>query len=283
MTGFTSMTASMGQVNNTGMELSVKSVNIESKDISWMTTLTFWKNNNKLVHLYGDDIDGDGKEDDDIANSLFIGKSLGAIYGFKQNGIVQEDDTEYLQLTGSVPGNPKYVDLDGVPGITNDDRTILGYTKENFRLNMGNILRYKGFELYVLLSGIFGGNDYYMKSNTYIYMTNGGSYTDNMPWKPYWTSENRNNVYPSAKFSGDGRFLGLQSRSFVRLQDVSLSYTFDSPWVKAANIHSFKVFFGAKNLATITNWEGKDPETGDTYNSGNPVVSTYSLGLNFSF
>src|SRR5690606_19776611 len=90
MTGFKTMMTSMGQVNNTGIEATVRTVNVSKPDLTWSTTLTFWKNFNKLVSLYGDDLDGDGREDDDIANSLFIGKSLGAIYGYDQIGIVQE-------------------------------------------------------------------------------------------------------------------------------------------------------------------------------------------------
>lgn len=285
MTGFKTITTSLGQVNNTGVELTLRSVNIQTKDLTWNTSVTYWKNNNKLVKLYGEDKNGDGKEDDDIANSLFIGKSLGAIYGFKQDGIVQTSDTEYIALTQAAPGAPKYVDTDNVPGITAADRTILGYTKENFRLNMTNNVSYKNFEFYMLVSGIFGGNDYYMQSNTPAYMTSGtGRFNDNMTYKPYWTTENPSNVYPSATFSGDSRFLGLQSRGFVRIQDISLSYTFKEHWVKAANINSLKVFFAAKNVATFTNWKGGDPETGATYLSNTfPVVSTFSLGANISF
>lgn len=285
MTGFQTIITSMGQVNNNGVELTVRSININEKDWNWSTSVTFWKNNNKLVKLYGEDLNKDGKEDDDIANSLFIGKSLGAIYGYKQIGIVQEDDTEYIKSTGSTPGSPKYEDIDGIPGISSDDRTILGYNKENFRLNMGNTIRYKNLELYVLITGIFGGNNHYLKSNPRAFMTGGtGVYVDNMPSKPYWTPENKSNVYPSAPFSGDGRYLGLQSRAFVRLQDISLSYTFNSSWIDSAKINSLKIFFAAKNIATLTNWKGLDPEAGIGYlDNKYPVTSTYSLGVNISF
>lgn len=285
MTGFSNITTSMGQVNNTGVELTVNSVNVQNKDWRWSTSVTYWKNKNKLVKLYGEDIDGDGKEDDDIGNSLFIGKSLGVIYGFKQIGIVQEDDAEYMELTGALPGNPKYADLDGKPGITNDDRTILGYSKENFRLNMSNTVRYKNFELYIMLVGIFGGNNYYMKENPRAFQINGsGMFMDNTISIPYWTPENKSNTYPSATFTGDNRFKGLQSRTFVRVQDVSLSYTFDRSLLKSVNINNLKVYLTAKNPLIFTKWEGVDAETGRRYNDGNlPVLSTYSLGVNISF
>ena len=285
MTGFKTILASMGQVDNSGLELTLKSINVKSKDLNWSTSVTYWKNNNKLVHLYGEDKNGDGKEDDDISNSLFIGKSLGAIYGFEQEGMVQADDAAYITLTGAAPGAPKYKDIDGIAGITAADRKILGYNKENFRLNISNTVNYKNFELYAMVTGTFGGNNYFLKSNTAAYMTSGtGRYNDNMTSKPYWTAENKSNVYPSAYFSGDGRYQALQSRGFVRVQDVSLSYSFKQPWVKAANINSLKVFLSAQNLATFTNWFGGDPETGTSVRQNTfPVPSTYTIGANISF
>lgn len=104
MTGFKQIKSSMGQVNNRGIELSVRSVNIDTQDWHWTTGVTFWLNRNKLVHLYGEDLDGDGREDDDISNSRFIGKPLGAIYGYQQDGIVQETDIEYMEANAATPG-----------------------------------------------------------------------------------------------------------------------------------------------------------------------------------
>ncbi len=285
MTGFKTILTSLGQVNNNGVELSIRSVNIQTKDLYWNTELTYWRNRNKLMHLDGRDANGDGKEDDDILNNWFIGKPLGAIYGYQQDGIVQTSNTEYMALTGAAAGAPKYKDLDGVAGITADDRTILGYDSPSFSLNMSNSVGYKNFELYVMLSGIFGGNDYYLKNNSAAYMTSGtGRFNDNMTSKSYWTADNPSNVYPSATFSGDSRFLGLQSRGFVRLQDVSVSYSVDKQWLKMTGINSLKLFVSAKNVATITNWVGGDPEVGTSVRENTfPVPSTYSIGANISF
>lgn len=287
MTGFKTITTSMGKVNNQGIDVTVKSVNIQNRDLNWSTSVTYWKNRNKLVELYGEDSDGDGVEDDDVSSSLFIGKSLGAIYGYVQDGIVQEDDTEYIELMGAVPGTPKYKDIDGVAGITADDRQILGYSSANFRLNMSNSVSYKGFDFYVMIAGVFGGDNRYLASNTSALLTgtSDGAGTNTIS-KPYWTSENPSDLYPSATFTGnDGRYKALQSRGFVRLQDISTSYTFNKKqWLKAASIKSLNVFFAAKNIATITNWDGGDPETAETYTSGTfPVMSSYSVGAKISF
>lgn len=285
MSGFKTIKTSMGQVNNVGIEATIRSVNIQNKDWNWSTSFTFWKNMNKLIKLYGEDLDGDGREDDDISSSLFIGKSLSAVYGYKQIGIVQEEDQEYMKLTGAKPGAPKYEDIDGTPGISASDRQILGYGKENFKLNMSNTVSFKNLELYVMITGTFGGNNYFLKANQGAYMTTTGRFDDNGLYINHWTPENRSNEYPSINFSGDGgRFLGLQNRGFIRVQDVTLSYTFHQPWMEKALIRSMKVFCTAKNLLTFTNWEGGDPETGAVVRDKvYPVPSTYSIGANISF
>ncbi|PSL31163.1 TonB-linked SusC/RagA family outer membrane protein [Dyadobacter jiangsuensis] len=285
MTGFKTIRTSMGQVNNRGVEITVRSVNLKSRDLSWNTSLTFWQNRNKLAKLYGEDNDGDGREDDDIANNLFIGQPLGTIFGYEQIGIVQVGDAEYIAQTGAAPGAPKYKDIDGQAGITPADRKVLGYAQENFRLNMSNTLTYKNFELYVMLTGTFGGGNRFLRSNQQAYMTAGtGRFNDNMTSKPYWTPENPSNVYPSAYFTGDGRFLGLQSRAFVRVQDVTLSYRLKPEWISKIRMNSAKLFVSARNLATFTKWEGGDPETGTTVRDNTfPVPTSYSIGANISF
>jgi TonB-linked SusC/RagA family outer membrane protein len=285
MTGFNTIKSSMGQVNNHGIEATLRTVNIQSKDFTWSTSLIFWLNRNKLKHLYGEDLDGNGKEDDDLSNSFFIDKPLGSIYGYKQDGIVQEDDKDYIAANGAKPGSPKYVDLDGDGKITTADRTILGYKSPNFKLNMGNTLTYKNIDLYVMFTGTFGGGNYYMQSNTRAFMTSGtGLFNSNGIYVPWWTPENKSNKYTSATFAGDGRFQGLENRGFVRLQDVTLSYTFREPWVKKAGLGALKVFLSGKNLVTFTNWDGTDPETGaGVLSSTYPVITSFTLGANVSF
>lgn len=286
MTGFKTMFSSMGEVKNRGVEVTVRSVNIQNKDFTWSTSVTFWLNRNKLIHLYGEDLNNDGKEDDDIGNSLFIGESIHSLYGYEQDGIVQTSDTEYMAANGVPAGNPKYVDQNGDGIINTDDRVILGCTDPNYKINMGNTLKYKNFELYFMLAGVFGGNGYFQKQNTSAYITCGdrGQFASNGLYIPYWTEENPSNKYPAATFTGDGYFAGLQSRTYVRLQDVTLSYTFDQNKLKKYNINNLKVFLTGKNLATITGWEGGDPEIGSTVFSGDyPVMTSISLGLNMSF
>ena len=96
--------------------------------------------------------------------------------------------------------------------------------------------------------------------------------------------QNQSNVYPAATFGGDDRFLGLQSRAFVRLQDVTLSYNLRNEKIKSFGINALKVFLSAKNIMTLTKWEGADPETGAGVSSGTyPILTSVSLGANINF
>ncbi len=277
--GITNMDETMGQINNWGLEVSLNTTNFKQGDWEWNSTLTYYINRNKLHELYGDG-------EDDISNWLFLGKSLGAIYGYKPIGIVQESDTEYMNANGATPGDVKFLDTDESGTITSDDRTILGYSKENFRMSFANTVNYKNFQLYALFTGVFGGGDYYKSENIYAYRTASDVVYDNNLNHGWWTSENKSNKYPRVNYT-DNRYTPLQSRGFVRLQNLNLSYKFKQDWVKDLKIDNLKVFFAATNLFTITNWEGGDPETGQTlgggYSYGYPLSSTFSFGVDLKF
>ena len=191
-----------------------------------------------------------------------------------------------MTANGVTAGTPKYVDLDADGKITSLDREILGYTSPNFKINFSNTVSYKNWEFYMMVSGVFGGGPgYYQSSNSTAFMAGGtGLFASNSIYIPYWTATNPSNQYPSATFAGDGRFLGLMSHDFVRIQDINLSYSFNQPWVKNAGIKNMKVFISATNLATFTKWEGGDPEVGVTVRANTPsALSSYNLGVNISF
>src|SRR3546814_11176706 len=90
-------------------------------------------------------------------------------------------------------------------------------------MSRSNKVSYKQFDLYVMVTGVFGGNDRFLRSNTAAYMTSvTGRFNDNMTAKPYCTPENASNIYPSAYFAGHGRYQALQSRGFVRINAVQI-------------------------------------------------------------
>jgi len=277
--GFNKTKATMGQVDNWGIECTLQTVNLKNSDFEWSSMLNFYLNRNKLVDLYGD-----GK--DDIASSLFLGKSLGAIYGYKVIGIVQEEDQDYIAANRTQAGFPKYANMDGSEDgrITPEDRTILGFRKENFRLNMSQTLTYKNWDLNALFMGVFSGNEYGKESNPQAYLTNFET-ARNLD-HPWWTKENRSNLYPAPNFNG-ANFTPVQSFGFVRLQDLSLAYTFRQQALRKMGVNRLRAYVSAKNVFTITNWIGGDPENRQTFTIYNintiPLQRTISFGINLSF
>jgi hypothetical protein len=103
---------------------------------------------------------------------------------------------------------------------------------------------------------------------------------------PYWTPENQINNWPILNYGNPLGWGFYQSRSFVRLQDLSLAYTFPQALAGKINLSGLKVYLSGKNLFTWTDWIGWDPEHGaGGINPGNngPLMKTYTMGLNVQF
>lgn len=285
--GYTSIFDNLGKVANWGLEIGLHSVNIETKDFQWNTSVSFWLNRNKIKSLYGIDSNKDGKEDDDIDNSWFIGKSLGAVYDYTFDGIVQTDDIEYQEKYNMKPGDVKFKDLNEDGKIDAEDKSIIGYTKPNFTVNLKNTLTYKNFQLFFAIDWIAGGgkNNYYIQNNAVAFVPNTTSTSCNWLDKEYWTPETPSNSVPRVNYLQQNYKYGFyQSRAFVRLQDISLSYTFSPRILEKTHVFTdAKVFVSGKNLLTFTGWTGMDPETGQRIGGGNPSFKTVSFGLNVSF
>lgn len=283
MTGFTSVITNLGQVANHGWEFTVTSHNISRKNFEWSTTLNASHSDNKIVTLNGNDLDGDGKEDDLVASGLFIGESLSTIYGYKTDGIYQLGDDI---PTGFYPGNYKVVDTDKDGDLDVDDRTILGKSDPLLRLSLVNRFRYRNWTLSFLINSVIGGADSYLGANS-SFLHPGNS--NNVRWnimseqaELYWSPRNPDGIYAMSTKSGKITPTRYESRTFVRLQDVNLSYRIPQSVFKGTRISDLNVFFSGKNLLTLTNWHGTDPETGSTY-GGRPVYRNFCFGLNISF
>ncbi len=272
--GITKQDATMGQVDNWGVEINMNGVAVKKRDFTWNAGLIFTLNRNKLVDLYGDG-------QDDITNSLFIGKSLGAIYGYVWDGIVQTGDENYVTNMVAQPGDAKYADLNGDKQLTADDRKILGYSKENFRISMTNTFSYKNFDLYILINSTFGGNGYGMAQNNSAYLTDDTYFYHNTLDHPYWTPENPSDKYPKWNYLHN-RFTALQAYTFIRLQDVNLSYTFSNNLLSKVGISGLKLYLSGSNLLFYApKWEGSDPEIRG-YNAAQ-LQRTFTFGLNLKF
>lgn len=282
ITGFTSINSNVGELQNKGIELVLNSRNVDTRQFKWNTTLSFSHNNNKILTLTGMDANKDGKEDDLISSGLFIGHSLSTEFDYLTNGIYQigEDIP-----AGYSPGTYRIVDVDGSGGITVADRTIIGKRDPAYRVSLLNTFEYRGFTLSVFLNSIQGGKNGYIGANSPVRVRDDNAIRYNyLDGIDYWSPVNPDGKYPQSLVAGAISPNVFQQRSFVRLQDVSLSYRFGGNWVKSLNIQNLNVYVSGKNLATWTKWEGWDPETNQGLtNSGRPVMKGFAAGVNLTF
>lgn len=289
VSGKTSMLSNLGKIRNKGVEIGLHSINIESKDFRWTSDFAFSLNRNKVVTIYGEDNDGDGKEDDLISSGYFIGKTLGTIYNYKVNGMWQQEDVDNgTIMEGMRPGDYKLEDVDGDGKISSDkDRQFLGTSKENFRWSLTNTFDYKGFSLMIYINSIWGGNGYFLSGNNTPYYdeyVNSGAH--NRTVFDYWTPQNTGAKYPRLDYTSNARYKGTKymDRSFIKLQKIALSYDF-SPYVKPFGFNNMRLSLSADNLFTFApHWDGLDPETDSGLKiSSSPSIRTYQMTLLFNF
>jgi hypothetical protein len=290
--GISSTFTNLGEIKNKGLELTINSINVQKNDFNWNSTFTFSRNRNEIVSLLGHDNDGDGIEDDLITSGLFIGESRHSIYTYNVLGLYQLGDTDIPGNSG--PGLYKYEDIsgpDGGPdGVINStyDRKIIGYSSPAYRWSFRNTFSYKNFSLMIFLNSIQGGNDHYIGS---IQGPTGGQRDDNVRknnWgvehsEFWWTPQNTDSPFKELFAYDPVQRNRYFQRSFVRLQDVSLSYKLGSSVVKKLGIQDLSVFVSGKNLYTWTDWYGLDPEAGHGFLTSHPVLKNITCGINLSF
>lgn len=276
MTGNSSVWTNIGGIENKGIEVSLTTENIRTNDFKWKTTVAFSLVRNKLTKLY-DDVT------EDLGNSWFVGEAINSLYGYVNDGVWQEEDLfNGTILKDYYPGQFKIRDLNDDNEITADkDRKILGTSDPNYRISMNNVLTYKNITFSFFLNSIQGGNNYYLGNNTGAvvagatddaYRLNRTAIRDY--WRPDRPVNNAPGIYNNPKIN-PGVY---QSRSFIRLQDISLSYSFEnSKFLSDLNIGNLNVYVSGKNIFTWTKWSGWDPET------NNPMMRSFVAGVNVSF
>jgi TonB-dependent starch-binding outer membrane protein SusC len=286
MTGYESFLTNIGAVENHGFELTLNTENIRSGDFLWTSNLVFSLNRNKITHLTGDDLNGDGIEDDDVASKRFIGEPLGANYDYVWDGIWQEGDDMSIDPSAK-PGFVKFKDISGPDGVPDgkigpDDRTVISSQDPKFIAGLTNTFSYKGFSMSFLLNMRYGGE----KPNSLLNL--GTNYFDaaNVMDLPYWTPEKPLKDRPSVGYPNPLGYGFYESTSFTRLQDLTVSYTFSNQILSKIKINNLKIYASGKNLITWTNWHGWDPEHG-VGGQGNqyaedtgPLMRTWTFGIN---
>ncbi len=281
--GFSGILTNLGQVDNSGIELTLNTRNISTHNFEWTTSFGFSYNKNEIKHIYYD-YDEDGKELNDLSNQWYIGKSIGEIWTWEVDGIWQANEVEEAAKCGQKPGDPKVVnhctddDVDGKPVYNDNDKVYLGATRPPVYWNMRNNFRYKDWTASISMYSYAGHKStetYFLNNdNSGSMITNGC----NTYKKKYWTPENPSNEYArlDAKSPNGATAYRLHNRSFLRLDNVNIGYTVPRKITRKAAIDRLHVTVGINNLFTIDNYEYGDPETGGL------STRTFNFGLNFT-
>lgn len=275
VTGYGAVAANLGEISNRGVELTVNSVNLQTGGgFVWTSGFNMAHNKNTIVSLYGDMVDvldGNGnvigqEEASDPSNGWFIGKSIDVVWDYASDGIWQEEESdEAYSYGGYFPGQFKNVDVNDDGVYDSDDRQFLGHSTPQFRWNLTNDFKYRNL---ALSFSVYGQHGHIMNftdnAGTSLFETGNGFVM------PYWTPQNRSNKYPSMRGNGGTNYRSL---SFVRLNNITLGYTFPQAVIDRVNIRSLKVYASVYNVHVWTKWPGWDPENVDPSNA-NPQNTT---------
>ncbi|MBL7744529.1 MAG: SusC/RagA family TonB-linked outer membrane protein [Chitinophagaceae bacterium] len=300
VTGFTTFRTNLGEINNKGWEIGLTGKIIRNKDFSWTSSFNIWRNTNKIIHLTGVDANGDGIEDDLVASNLFIGRPVGAntIFNYLSGPIYQLGETP---LPGFFVGSRSVVDVDKSGTITAADRVFIGSKLPAYSMSLYNSVSYKGITFSFMLNSVQGGKNGYLENNARQYFRDDNGIRNNeLRGVEFWTPANPDAKYP--RITGGTRPLIdnpplYESRSFVRLQDASISYTLPKNILDKIKAQAINIYVSGKNLITWTKWEGWDPEalvpifangvTTDEPNGmrtdGRPVLRAITIGAHITF
>ena len=306
--------ANVGSTQSRGVEVTLNTTNVSTKDFKWRSTLIFSKFKDRWK-----------ERAEDWKPSIYesVDDPIRARYTYLSDGIMQIGEQVPAQ-PDLFPGQIKIKDINGFsrdnlgnPVVDEDGRFIAtgepdgiideadivmtGSTDPDFIAGFSNSIRYKNLELNFHFNGMFGreivdATDLALGVSADGVWQNGRNALRNIYNR--WTPDNPTNTRPASHYGytpySAGDFF-LQDAWFIRLQNLSLAYTLPSK-LTGKLFKSASVRFDAQNLFLITPFDGVDPETTgyDNRLSGTdqdptnlvaayPNVKTYTLGLDLKF
>jgi TonB-linked SusC/RagA family outer membrane protein len=291
--GFSTSLQNRGQVENKGLELTVNAIPLDKGIVHWETGFNISFNKNKVLDLAGANrlFAGLGPNQSTI---LQVGQPLGTFFGFAADGIFQdkEEIAASAQKTAK-PGDIRFRDVNGDKKINDDDRVLLGSAQPKFSFGFSNTFSLKGFELMVLLQGVYGNKLYNVNTLTLENLT--GLQNQSTTTLHRWTPENTNTNIPRAttvKPTARSWDRLVEDGSYLRGKTFQLGYNLPAQTLQHIKLSALKVYVNVQNLFTITSYSGLDPEV-SRYGSDNvspgfdsgayPNARTISFGVNASF
>ena len=276
--GTGSIRQNIGETKNRGWEFELSTINVDTGDFQWVSNLNVSTYNNEIVDVSLRD--ESGRPMDDLSNRWFIGKPIDVNYDYKFGGIFQNETQIFNSAQPDAQvGDVIVVDVNKDGIINEDDRTIIGSRIPDYTLGFSNSFTYKNFTLSAHLTAVQG-----VSKNNYLTRTffngNERSFDYN-----FWTPENPHNSYPANRDDANPRGVDIFGKandaSFIRLNDVSLSYRMPDSVLDILKLKNLELFLNGKNLVTITDWEGLDPEFNDQM--AIPQSRTYLFGVKVDF
>ena len=285
ISGYSNVYMNMGETANKGLEITINSKNIVTKDFTWGTSLVWSWNKNEIKDLYGD-------KQDDLGNRWFIGEPISVIYDYVMEGIWQKDEIErgdHLNHDPQAqPGDVKLADLNGDGKITPEgDKKIQGQTTPKWIGGMTNTFTYKNLSLSIFIQTVQG----LKRNNSLLAMASDEMGRRNSTTEiGYWTESNPTNEYRSLSKTSNRWGYGFpRSAAFTRIKDITLSYQFPAQICNMLHLNALTVYDSGRNLFTFTDWKGWDPESDITqrgwrdYENNYPMTKSMVFGLNVTF
>lgn len=318
--GVSSAIKNVGKMQNTGLELSLTSTNIDTKSFFWSSTFNIAFNQNKLVELTegasfltlpANTLGAIGSTNAYSAISPYIsvvGQPVGQMYGVIFDGLYQYSDFDkmpngsyalkagmpfYGSSATIQPGWAKYKDLNGDGTINAQDYTIIGRGLPIHIGGFSNNFSYHNFDLNIFLQWSYGNN--IVNANRIIFESPAEVTSRNLyaTMANRWSPTNQNTDIPVGIATN---YLGYNSRviedgSFLRLKTISLGYNVSPSVLKKISLSALRVYATAQNIHTWTNYSGTDPEvsTRNTVQSPGfdytayPLPKTLVFGISANF
>jgi len=228
------------------------------------------------------------------------GQPFPYFYGFKTDGIFQNvsevQSYAHIDAAGktaliqpnAVPGDVRFVDLNGDGKIDDSDRTKIGNGTPNWVFGMNFNAKWKGLDFSMMWQGTIGNDIMDVTRRVDITHSNLPSYMLNR-----WTGEGTSNKYPRFVFGDNVNWqssdLYVKDGSYLRLKNIQLGYTLPQNWTQKVFLSSFRIYVAAENLLTFTKYGGFDPEISSGGTSLGvdrgvyPQARVWSVGANINF
>ncbi|MBP0905405.1 SusC/RagA family TonB-linked outer membrane protein [Mariniflexile gromovii] len=293
ITGYQYTFFNAGELQNSGIELSLTANLINTDDFKWSVTTNWSNNKNELIELYND---GDGNPVlEDNAYNYYVGQPSRVIRHYQFDGIYQEGDdfanAPQANPDSAIPqpnlrsGDIRVKDVNNDGKITQED---IVYTDPNpdWFGSLSSTVSYKGFDLLVDFYAVEGAT----RVNPFLTdFNNGGTLQSrvNGVKVPYYTPENPSTTYPRPSYTSPPQFLnslGVKDASYIRLRTLSLGYTLPQSVFTKLSIEEIKFYVTATNLWTKTDYIGYSPEVNirNTFSSadtGYPDARSLTFGV----